>query len=318
MKKVLVFLLAASLLLVAGNLFAGDLNLTFENDSDVSNWGNYDQANMWTSAAYDATGGIDGSGALKFGDAGWGFLMKRPVTAVVGAEFTLTVYVKTSGWDSAHNLYLKVEGIAATDSVAVNSDGVFTQFTLTGTATAETGYIKFEGMNAGVASDVWIDNLVFDDGVDVPDIVINEIYYNPPSIQGSDDDYEFLELYNTTDVDIPLSGYYFSEGIEYTFTDSDTIKAGGYLVLAKNAASYEGSIQWTTGGLKNSGEDITIKDAAGNTVDSVDYDDYGSDWPYLADGYGASLSLTDPALDNNDPANWYPISQRIWRNARSG
>ena len=41
------------------------------------------------------------------------------------------------------------------------------------------------------------------------------------------------------------------------------------------------------------------------TVDSVDYDDWGSDWPKWADGSGASLSLKDAELDNNDPANWY-------------
>lgn len=305
MKKVLAFLLAVSLLLVGGNLFAEDLNLTFEDDSDVANWGNYDQDNMWTSASFDATGGVDGTGALLFHDGGWGFLMKRPITATIGNRYRLTVAVKTTSWADPYYLYLKVEGIGETDSVAVNSDGVFTTFTLMGDVTATDGYIKFEGMNTGTASDVWIDNLVFMDGVDTPPIVINEIYYNPPTIQGDDDDYEFLELFNTTNSDIPLEGYAITEGIVYTFVQGDTIKANSYLVLAKNASKYEGSIQWTDGNLGNSGEDVVLKDASGATVDSVDYDDGGS-WPWLADGRGASLSLTDPFVDNNDPANWYP------------
>ncbi|HHJ53687.1 MAG TPA: lamin tail domain-containing protein, partial [Caldithrix abyssi] len=305
MKRVLAILLAASMLLVGSSLFAENLNLTFEDDSDVSNWGNYDQDNMWTSASWDATGGVDGTGALKLHDGGWGFLSKRPITATIGNKYRLTVSVKTTNWADPYFLYLKVEGIGETDSVAVNSDGVFTTYTLMGTVTADSGYIKFEGMNTGTESDVWVDNLVFEDGLSTSDIVINEIYYNPPTIQGDDSDWEFLELFNTTDRDIPLEGYAITEGIKYTFVQEDTIKANSYFVLAYNAANYPGSVQWTSGGLKNSGEDIVLKDAAGNTVDSVDYDDHG-DWSWLADGKGASLSLADPYGDHNDPANWYP------------
>ncbi|MBT6783050.1 MAG: lamin tail domain-containing protein, partial [Candidatus Marinimicrobia bacterium] len=47
-------------------------------------------------------------------------------------------------------------------------------------------------------------------------IVINEIYYNPPTSQGSDSNYEFLEIYNASNATVDISGYYFS-GIGYTF-----------------------------------------------------------------------------------------------------
>jgi len=136
-------------------------------------------------------------------------------------------------------------------------------------------------------------------------IVINEIYYNPPTSQGNDANYEFFELYNTTDNVINMNGFQVVQGIVYTFGATDTISAHGYFVLAIDSSSYPGSVQWTSGGLKNSGEDIVIVDTNADTVDVVDYDDYGSAWPWLADGSGASLSLKDPALDNNDPANWY-------------
>ena len=50
-------------------------------------------------------------------------------------------------------------------------------------------------------------------------VVINEIHYNPASSQGSDNDYEFMELYNHGATDIDMSGYYFSQGVTHTFAD---------------------------------------------------------------------------------------------------
>ena len=49
-------------------------------------------------------------------------------------------------------------------------------------------------------------NLVF------TQVVINEIHYNPGSAQGSDSDFEFLELYNPGTTDIDISGYSFTQG----------------------------------------------------------------------------------------------------------
>ena len=44
-------------------------------------------------------------------------------------------------------------------------------------------------------------NLVFSQ------VVINEIHYNPSGAQGSDSDFEFLELHNPGTTDIDISGY---------------------------------------------------------------------------------------------------------------
>ena len=56
--------------------------------------------------------------------------------------------------------------------------------------------------------------------------------------------------------------------------------------------------------LNNSGETIEIKDAAGNTVDIVEYDDQAP-WPTSPDGDGPSLTFCDPTIDNNLGENWY-------------
>jgi len=61
-------------------------------------------------------------------------------------------------------------------------------------------------------------------------VVISEILYNPPS--GSD--YEFLELHNTGSAPVDVSGWSFSQGIEYRFPGGSVIPAGEYIVLASS------------------------------------------------------------------------------------
>ncbi len=57
------------------------------------------------------------------------------------------------------------------------------------------------------------------------------------------------------------------------------------------------------GGLNDRGERITLKDAAGFTVDTVRYAD-GGEWPQWADGGGSSLELIDASQDNRLGQAW--------------
>jgi hypothetical protein len=150
-----------------------DLNLTFEDDSDVANWANHDETNVWTAVAHDATAGVGGSGALVFTDAGWDFLIKRPVTATLGADYVLTVTVKNPNF-TGQTLYLSVQGLGNDEpSVGLVSESdEFLTYMVAGTAdTSATGYIRFFGNGGGDAKTVTIDNLVFDDDVTYPETV---------------------------------------------------------------------------------------------------------------------------------------------------
>ena len=137
------------------------------------------------------------------------------------------------------------------------------------------------------------------------EVIISELHYNPGSAQGSDSDYEFIELYNAGDT-INLEGYRFTSGITHTF-GSQVFESSTYLVVAINAASYANLsvpvVQWDSGGINNSGETVTLEDSAGNVVDTVTYDD-GGDWPSDADGAGSSVELIDLTSDNSLAANW--------------
>ena len=139
----------------------------------------------------------------------------------------------------------------------------------------------------------------------VPSLVISEIHYNPADTQGSDADFEFIEIVNVGPDTVSLAGFTL-EGVNYTFSAGATIAAGEYIVLAANSANYAGTyqtFQWTASDLDDSGETITLRDATGQTVDTVTYDDQ-TPWPTDPAGNGPTLSLTNTATDNSDPANW--------------
>lgn len=135
---------------------------------------------------------------------------------------------------------------------------------------------------------------------------VTEIMYHPPG----GDAHEYIELLNLGPVALNLGGCSF-DGIDFAFPPSFSLAAGGRIVLASDelpssfAARYPGvSVAgWFGGSLNNGGERLALKDAAGNTIVSVDYDD-AHPWPVAADGGGASLEIIDPNGDPDDPANW--------------
>ncbi len=142
-----------------------------------------------------------------------------------------------------------------------------------------------------------------DNDAQIPAIVINELMYNNPGT----DSLEYLELFNNDDSAIDMAGFSFSSGIEYTFP-AITMQPGDYLIVATDSAAFErnfgvAAFQWTNGSLNNGGELVQLRDAFGNILDEVDYDDAG-DWPSDADGGGGSLILCDVDADNNVASNW--------------
>jgi len=141
-----------------------------------------------------------------------------------------------------------------------------------------------------------------------PSIVITEIMYDPP---GPDFLLEYIEIYNNSNLPANLQGYYFSDGITFTFPSVEMLP-GEFLVVS---LSQEGlydvfgmeSLQWTNGNLANVGELIRLKDFAGNTVDSVPYLPTFP-WPVEANGQGPALVLCNPNLPNYTGENWLASS----------
>jgi hypothetical protein len=156
-------------------------------------------------------------------------------------------------------------------------------------------------------------------------IVINQIMYNPQS-----DNYEYIELTNTSSGDVKL----FDEakgtpwkvnGIDFDFPSNVTLRSGESVFLVEsaiNAADYRSFFNLESGtkvynfngGLKNEGEEITLFKAAPQyietnvvktpyiRIDKVDYND--NDVWADADGNGYALQRISSDAYGNDPASW--------------
>jgi PKD repeat protein len=151
----------------------------------------------------------------------------------------------------------------------------------------------------------------------IPQLVISEIMYNPP--ESGTDSLEFIEIYNADDISVDLEGFYFSEGVEFTFP-AYTLNPGSYFLIAVDSVIFEnffGMPAWQfNGGLGNNGERITLNNNFGMLVDSVNYDDVAP-WPESPDGNGPSLSLCDPGLDNGLGENWSAAIEFVGYNANN-
>ena len=157
------------------------------------------------------------------------------------------------------------------------------------------------------------------------EIVITEIMYKPlrtetrekfdrvnkgTYVEEGDDEFgEFVELCNRSDAAVDLSGWVFSEGIEFEFPAGTTLQPGGYLVVAADPEilRQRHGITNVVGpfslSLRNGGERITLRDENNHLVDTVRFNDKYP-WPTAPDEFGISLECITPDEDNSTAANW--------------
>ncbi|HDD23903.1 MAG TPA: hypothetical protein ENF52_00500, partial [Chloroflexi bacterium] len=169
-------------------------------------------------------------------------------------------------------------------------------------------------------------------------IVISEVMYRPGGQTSGNR--EWVELYNPTSQSFDLSGWYLGDAASvgeygagmYRFPDETSLAAGGVLVIAQQAADFEGvsgflqpdfeflidpgrddlavpnmlpADSWDGFGfiLGDAGDKVILRDAAGVDVDSVVYGTgvYGKIIPHPGGAdYGWSLERRPPYYDNDD------------------
>ena len=160
------------------------------------------------------------------------------------------------------------------------------------------------------------------------ELVISEIMFNPDSSEGSPNDVEWVELFNTGPVAVDLTGWRLQDedGTTGALPSGSSIASGEAVVLSSIGTSATGTVAdfhaaWGTGyqafsldfsgmgGLANSpsatNESISLVDATMNVVDSVNFDD-SSPWPTDSPD-GPSIYLLASALnaiDNDLGSNW--------------
>jgi PKD repeat protein len=223
----------------------------------------------------------------------------------LGSNFEITWTV--NGWDGNINIELIREGydpMLLVSNMPV-SDQTFSWFVFDNLDVASDYRIMISPTDGGNPFDVSDDYFALVQQFEAVPIVITEIMYNPP--ESGTDSLEFIELYNNGADAVDMNGFHFSKGVEFEFINI-TMQPYEYLLVSFNAAAMQSTfgvtaLQWTGGALSNGGEDLELQDAGNNIIDFVSYDD-ALPWDTLADGYGPSLTLCNPNVDNNVAENW--------------
>jgi hypothetical protein len=170
-------------------------------------------------------------------------------------------------------------------------------------------------------------------------LVISEIQYNPalsavvsaayPTVEASD--LEFVEIYNPTATNVPLTNWRLRGGSDYDFPAGTSVPAGKALVVVRFdpndpenlnellafrlAYGIDATVPLVGGyaGLLNNSDDTVLllrPDAPiDETIprvqeDEVLYDDL-LPWPVNADGTGLSLQRKSATVFGNEGTNWY-------------
>lgn len=172
-----------------------------------------------------------------------------------------------------------------------------------------------------VRDDEWsaLNEAVFIPEQDYRALVVSEIMYNPSAATAGEiaagyadsEDFEYLELLNTSERPLDLRGVSFGDGIEFEFGDL-VLPPGGRVVIVEDLAAFEyrygrgALIAGQYGGkLRDEGESIELHDPHGNVIQLFEYDNRAP-WPVSASGLGSSLVLVDPGSrpDHNRAISW--------------
>ena len=145
---------------------------------------------------------------------------------------------------------------------------------------------------------------------------ITELMYHPAEPTEAEltagfldqDQFEFVEIRNTSSGRIDLSDARFTEGITFTFPLGTLLEPGAMVIIASDAAAFglrhrRSALGSYTGNLANSGERIRLESADGETIADFSYNDRGN-WPRLPDGDGYSLTLRSGSMDYSLADSW--------------
>ncbi len=179
-------------------------------------------------------------------------------------------------------------------------------------------FVKWQGISNSTSAEIEVilsynTNLtaVFEPAeLTVTSIVINEINYKSSLVFDTDD---WVELYNPDNNPVNISGWKFHDdnvSNQFTFPDNTIIEGKDYLVICRDTTKFKSLYPNHTKiignfnfGLSSDGDDVILKDASGDIVDEVSYLSSGN-WPSLPNGYGPTLSLINPQLDNSIAESW--------------
>lgn len=148
------------------------------------------------------------------------------------------------------------------------------------------------------------------DSASYRDVVITELMPDPGPTVGLPES-EYIELHNTGNGIFDLDGWSLSDGGSTASLRPYVLLPGEYVIVVANgdSSTFQNNVTSRTMGvssfpsLNNAGDNITLRDAGGYTVDQVSYTD---EWYQneAKDGGGWSLELINPLLPCTNAFNW--------------
>ncbi|MDP3070544.1 MAG: lamin tail domain-containing protein [Opitutaceae bacterium] len=138
---------------------------------------------------------------------------------------------------------------------------------------------------------------------------ITEIMYQP-ALSGGKSDCEFIELHNTGESPLDLSGVRFTNGLVYTFPQGTTLAGGAYIVVADKRAPFLERYPAAAsslapgeynGALDNSGETIALTLPAPWRVHILRFR-YEPSWYPTASGAGRSIVIK--SIETTQAKDW--------------
>jgi hypothetical protein len=149
---------------------------------------------------------------------------------------------------------------------------------------------------------------------------ITEIMYQPAA-QGGGSDHEFIELHNTGEKPLDLSGVRFTNGLDYTFPAGTKLAGGAYIIVADKrgpflarypAAAATLAPDEYNGSLDNSGETLALTLPAPWDVHILRFR-YEPSWVPAASGAGRSIVIN--SITTTSAKDWG--TRTSWRASQS-
>jgi len=156
---------------------------------------------------------------------------------------------------------------------------------------------------------------IFETAGDVPQLVINEIYYLGNSSNSND----WVEIYNATDETVDISNFTLSDlnANSYVFPLGSEIAANSYIIVANDSLAFSNnyplvssSIVYNSNsayGLNNTEDGLVFRMENMLVIDSVHFYNNSSSWPSTLTSQ--SIQLESFNLNNNIGSNWYVSSE---------
>jgi Lamin Tail Domain/CARDB len=288
-----------------------DEKIILNNDDSPSNWLNSSKIN-------GTPGFINSVTPLKY-DLTFTSILVSPVTPIKGENVNINFTIKNNGAENAGSYSIEVYNDINNDSSGSESELIYeNNFSNLNTGDSNLINIQIQSVNEGeynlIAKIIFTEDedstnnikyfqfKVYPPGNNYNDVVINEIMYAP-----SNDEPEWIELFNTTSSPINIKNWSISDAsskVQITAKDK-FINANSFLIISKDSSVtdfYSIPSEVVTSNiptLNNSGDAVIIKDSLNILIDSLIY---SPSWGGNIDGN--SLERISADNESNNEKNW--------------